>query len=212
MAPKRPESAPWSKPNARPTGEVAIMPNSGIVFTEARQRFLALCDIFPDRDLAIELAHKLVGWPVKKSKFDARVKAQLPRGTMMKPAPHIIDAWWRTWLTGDEKAKPQVIEMMRGRVDSYLKMEQMLTKRGAMTVARHLQQQALDGSLTKPQMYKYAHDAAGFLETSMSEKQQPQQIQVGRLTINAPKPERLLKREKKQLPSGTVEAEFREVP
>lgn len=195
-------------------GNMVVKNTSGLWASDARQRFYALCELFPDKDVVMELADKLVGWPIKKSE-----DGDTPKGTMMRPSDTILALWWHQWLEGDEKATDKTNEMMRARVKAFLEMEELQVKRDAIKVVKHYQQKALNNELSVAEQVsmKYAYDGAGFLKTSMREEGPKQTIQVGRLNINAgerptKKPNALQKkRQRTLLKEGVVIGEYREV-
>ena len=199
-------------PQPAPTGKSVVVHASNIAFSDSKQRFFALCERFPKREVVMSLADDLVGWPVKKLRG-----GKVPYGTVMIPDDNMRNIWWDQWLSGEEKATEKTISMMRARVDAYLEMEKTLAKRGAINVARHYQQKALKNELsTKEQVvYKYAHDGAGFLESSMNDKQQ-NVVQIGKLNLNVPRPEKKpsavqKKRQAQTLKEGVVIGEYREL-
>ena len=200
-------------PQPAPTGKSVVVHASNIAFSDSKQRFFALCEQFPDRETVMELADKLVGWPIKKTR-----QGKTPYGTMMIPDDNMRNIWWDQWLSGEEKATERTNEMMRARVKAFLEMEQTLAKRGALKAAIHYQKKALNDELsTKEQVvYKYAHDAAGFLSTSMGDSKQTV-VQAGKLNINfGQRPEKKpsavqKKRQAQTLKEGVVIGEYREL-
>ena len=195
------------------TGEVKVLNTSGAVFGPAKERFLALCEIFPERTEVLRVADQLVGWPIKKyATYEGERASKTAPGTLMRPSARIIDLWWGAWLAGDAKAKPETVEMMRKRADAYDRMGERLTRRGAFEAARKMQEQVMDGSITQPQLYKYTHDGAGFLAASLREGGTQAPIQIGKLNINAgPKPVKAGKKPMR-LQEGFLEGEWKEVP